>query len=57
MAFKIQDTPEEMLRQGQQGFEQVIRWLPAGLIAISFLAIILSSFYSVGPDEVGVLRL
>lgn len=58
MGFKIPDTPEELFRQGQKNFSQftVNKWVPFVGIVFVCLWIVLSSFYSVGPDEVGVIR-
>ena len=56
MAFKIPDTPEELFRQGRRGISEFNRWLPYLILIVVALGIILSSFYSVGTDEVGVIR-
>ena len=56
MAFKIPDTPEELFRQGRRGISEFNRWLPYLILIVVVLGIILSSFYSVGTDEVGVIR-
>ena len=57
MPFKIPDTPEELFRHGRQGISEFNRWLPYLILAMVILGIALSSFYSVGTDEVGVIRL
>ena len=56
MAFKIPDTPEELFRQGGRGFQHVNRWIPALILLVAVLALLLSSFYQVDTDEVGVIR-
>nr|CAX68888.1 Band 7 protein, HflK protein [uncultured bacterium] len=56
MAFEIPDTPEELLRQGRQGFERMLHTLPFFILGLLALIVFFSSFYSVGPDEVGVIR-
>lgn len=57
MAFKIPDTPEELFRQGRRSFSEFSRLFPYLVIVLVILSIILSSFFSVGTDEVGVIRL
>lgn len=57
MAFKIPDTPEELLRHGRRNLEHINHAIPFFVLGIGFLALAFSSFYSVGPDEVGVIRL
>lgn len=56
MPFEIPDTPEELLRQGKRQFAALNKWLPTIVFFAVVLGLILSSFYSVGPDEVGVIR-
>ena len=56
MDFKIPDTPEELFRQGRRSVSQINRWVPYIVVLVVILGMILSSFYSVGPDEVGVIR-
>jgi len=56
MAFEIPDTPEELFRQGRKQFATVNKWLPTIVFLVVFFGLILSSFYSVGTDEVGVIR-
>lgn len=56
MAFKIPDTPEELFRQGRLSFH-LNRWIPTLIVVGILSALVLSSFYSVGPDEVGVIRM
>ena len=57
MAFKIPDTPEELFRQGRSQFYHFNKWLPQILAITVFSGLMLSSFYSIGPDEVGIIRL
>jgi len=59
MDFKIPDTPEELFRQGQNQLSRFSKQIP--LISLLFVVVIfaliaMTSFYSVGPDEVGVIR-
>jgi len=56
MSFKIPDTPEELFRQGRSGINHVNRWLPVIAIALVAVWAVLSSFYSIETDEVGVIR-
>ncbi len=56
MAFKIPDTPDELLRQGRKGFEQLNRLIPVIFGIIIILGVIITSFYQVEPDEVGIIR-
>ena len=57
MPFKIPDTPEELFRQGRTQIHQFNRWAPYILSIALAAGIVLSSFYSIGPDEVGIIRL
>lgn len=56
MEFKIPDTPEELFRQGRRRVSQVNKWFPMLFVLALILGTILSSFYSIDPDEVGVIR-
>ncbi|MDD3374502.1 MAG: FtsH protease activity modulator HflK [Candidatus Omnitrophica bacterium] len=57
MDFQIPDTPEELFRQGKKYIPKVNKGLSSVVVmVIAVGALILSSFYSVGPDEVGVIR-
>jgi len=56
MSFKIPDTPEELFRQGKRGFQSFNRLIPYVFGIFLILGIVLSSFYSVEPNEVGVIR-
>ncbi len=56
MDFKIPDTPEELLRQGRRGIDYLHRWIPYLITMLIICVIILTSFYSIGPGEVGVIR-
>lgn len=56
MAFKIPDTPEELFRQGKKSFDQLSRWIPFLVALLTLLGIVLTSFYIVEPEEVGVIR-
>ncbi|NTV29013.1 MAG: FtsH protease activity modulator HflK [Candidatus Omnitrophica bacterium] len=56
MGFNIPDTPEELLRQGRRNLQQFNTVIPLLVLGMILLAFVFSSFYSVGPDEVGVIR-
>ncbi|MBF0486139.1 MAG: FtsH protease activity modulator HflK [Candidatus Omnitrophica bacterium] len=56
MAFKIPDTPEELFRQGRRNFEHMNQILPLLLLGLILIIFLFSSFFTVGPDEVGVIR-
>jgi membrane protease subunit HflK len=56
MSFKIPDTPEELFRQGRRGFDHLTRWIPFLVFVVVLLLIILTSFYQIEPNEVGVIR-
>ncbi len=56
MEFKIPDTPEELLRQGQKNVQKMNKWFPYVAIIFIFAFVILTSFYSVDQDEEGVIR-
>lgn len=56
MAFKIPDTPEELLRQSKMHMGFFNSWIPYIVIVGVILAVVLSSFYSIAPDEVGVIQ-
>lgn len=56
MKFKIPDTPEELFRQGSGPFRTPPKWLPALLVFFVFMFFVMTSFYSVEQDEVGVIR-
>lgn len=56
MAFKIPDTPEELFRQGRYAIPDFSRWLPLFTLVFVLLTVTLTSFYSIEPDEVGVIR-
>ena len=56
--YGIQDpnTPEELFRQGQHHAPALSKGLILLAVAGVLLALVASSFYSVGPEEVGVIR-
>jgi len=56
MAFKIPDTPEELFRQGGAKFNQINKFLPMFLAGLIVAFVLLTSFYSIEQDEVGVIR-
>ncbi|HLF18013.1 MAG TPA: FtsH protease activity modulator HflK [Candidatus Omnitrophota bacterium] len=56
MAWRIPDTPEELFKQGGQRISELNKWI-VPLAAFSVvLFFIVTSFYSVDQDEVGVIR-
>ena len=56
MDFKVPDTPEELFKQGQKHLHQINKWMPSVFALIVLAGLALSSFYSIGPGEVGVIR-
>lgn len=56
MDFKIPDTPEELFRQGSKNFMNINRWIPLVAILFVLLFFVVTSFYTVEQDEVGVIR-
>jgi len=56
MSFKIPDTPEELFRQGSLSFSKINRWIPLVFVIFAILFIVMTAFYSVEQDEVGVIR-
>ncbi|OGX06960.1 MAG: HflK protein [Omnitrophica WOR_2 bacterium GWA2_47_8] len=56
MPFKIPDTPEELFRQGQRKFSNFSQYLPLYILLFVVLGFALTSFYSIDPDEVGIIR-
>lgn len=50
------DTPEELLRGGKEIITIPNKYVAWGFLGIVLLISVVSSFYSVGPDEVGVIR-
>ena len=56
MSFKIPDTPEELFRQGSQKFSNFNKWIPYVLLFFVALYFVLTSFYTIDQDEVGVIR-
>lgn len=57
MDFKIPDTPEELFQQGKKYIPRIDKGISSIVIMLVIAGMLaLSSFYSVGPDEVGVIR-
>ncbi len=57
MAFKIPDTPEELFKQGLPKIPPGLnKWLPVIVVIGAIAMAIMTSFYSVATDEVGVIR-
>ena len=56
MTFRIPDTPEELFRQGRQGFQNFNKLIPSVIALLLALGVVLSSFYSIEPNELGVIR-
>lgn len=56
MEFKIPDTPEELFRQGSHHMNRMNRWFPFFFFVFVIISVVLTSFYSVDQDEVGVIR-
>lgn len=56
MAFKIPDTPEELLGMGGRGLNRISQWIPYLVVLVIIGLVCLTSFYTIEPDEVGVIR-
>jgi len=56
MDFKIPDTPEELFQQGKKYVPNLNKGMPFIVVVVVLVGLFLSSFYSVGPGEVGVIR-
>lgn len=56
MSFKIPDTPEELFRQGSKNFNKMNKFMPLVFVVFIVLFFVLTSFYTVEQDEVGVIR-
>lgn len=56
MDFKIPDTPEELFRQGSKKISELNKWAPYFFVVLVIMFFAGTSFYTVGPDEVGVIR-
>jgi membrane protease subunit HflK len=56
MRFDIPDTPDELLRRSRENIRNVNRFIPLIVLFVAGALFLVSSFYSVGPDEVGVIR-
>lgn len=56
MRFDIPDTPDELLRRSRENIRNVNRFIPLIVLFVMGALFLVSSFYSVGPDEVGVIR-
>jgi len=57
MGFKIPDTPEELFKQGiPQIPPGVNKWVPFIIVVGAIVMAVMTSFYSVETDEVGVIR-
>lgn len=56
MRFDMPESPEELLHRTKKQLDQINRSIPV-VVGILFVAFFfLSSLYTVGPDEVGVIR-
>ena len=56
MDFKIPDTPEELFRYHKQKMPHFHKGIPFLFFILLILGAILSSFYSIEPAEVGIIR-
>lgn len=50
------NTPEDILKEGRQFINIPNRYIGLAFLAVFLLIAVTSSFYSIGPDEVGVIR-
>jgi membrane protease subunit HflK len=49
-------NPDEFIKKAQKKFKSMQGFLPLIVVGVVALAGLFSSFYSIGPDEVGVIR-
>lgn len=56
MAFQVPNTPEELFKQGRDVINIPNKYVTLGFLGIFLAVLVVSSFYSVGPDEVGIIR-
>ena len=56
MKFDIPDSPDELLRRSRENIQSMNQFLPLVFLVVFGVIFFFSSFYSVGPDEVGVIR-
>lgn len=56
MSFKIPDTPEELFREGSRQFSHLNKWIPFLFVIFVVLLAVVTSFFVVEPNEVGVIR-
>lgn len=56
MEFKIPDTPEELFKESGRKIAKINQWFPFLVTFFIILFFILTSFYYVDQDEVGVIR-
>jgi membrane protease subunit HflK len=56
MPFDMPESPEEFLRRSKKQLDSINRSVPVVLAVLFVAFFFLSSFYTVGPDEVGVIR-
>jgi len=54
--FKGPFSPEDIIKQGKSQIPNLTKYIPLGITAFFLIIALFSSFYSVGPDEVGVIR-
>ena len=55
MSFQIPDTPEELFKQGKESFSNFNKFIPLGVVILVLLVIAMTSFYTVAPNEEGVI--
>ncbi|NQT90445.1 MAG: FtsH protease activity modulator HflK [Candidatus Omnitrophica bacterium] len=54
--FKGPFNPEDIIKQGKNSLPNLAKFAPVAIIVLILLIAVFSSFYSVGPDEVGIIR-
>ncbi len=54
--FKNPINPEDIINAGKKKLPELIKYLPLAIVALLVIIFIASGLYSVGPDEVGVIR-
>ena len=55
--FKGPVNPENIINAGKKNLPQLMKFLPIAVVALLVIVFVSSGLYSVGPDEVGVVRL
>jgi len=54
--FKGPINPENIINAGKKNLPEIIKYAPFAIAALLIIIFLVSGLYSVGPDEVGVVR-